>query len=275
MSSDVRRNGWPLRRRRAGDSTASRNEIRVNAPLIATEGLMAGYGDAVVVRNVDLSVDAGEIVALLGPNGSGKSTTLLTLAGELPVLGGHVRWSGRETNEPLYQRARSGLAFVPEERSVLMQMSVRDNLLLGSGGIDAAVEIFPELAPLLERRAGLMSGGEQQMLTLGRALATQPKVLLVDELSLGLAPLAVDRLLAALRQAADERGIGVILVEQQIRRAMQVADRWYLMRHGRVVADGTRDTSPEVLEESYLADVAPVDVSGPAVVASNPSRGRH
>ncbi len=223
---------------------------------LQTVALDAGYGEIVVVRGVHLHVAAGEVVALLGPNGSGKSTTLLTLAGELPVLAGQVLWDGEPTSEPLYRRARRGMAFVPEERSVLMQMSVRDNLLIGRGGVRGALDIFPELEPLLDRRAGLLSGGEQQMLTLGRALATKPTVLLVDELSLGLAPLIVDRLLAAVRAAATEDGVAVILVEQQVRRALGVADRWYLMRRGVVVAEGDRTTSAADLEAIYLADAA-------------------
>ncbi|HEY6800244.1 MAG TPA: ABC transporter ATP-binding protein, partial [Agromyces sp.] len=113
---------------------------------------------------------------------------------------------------------------------------------------------FPELGALLDRRAGLLSGGEQQMLTLGRALAAEPKALLVDELSLGLAPLVVERLLAALRSAADERGIAVLLVEQQVRRALQVSDRWYLMRGGSIVADGDKSVAIEDLERIFLAD---------------------
>ena len=221
--------------------------------VLATEQLHAGYGEVVVVRDVDLSVGEGEIVALLGPNGSGKSTLLLTMAGELPPARGRVLVWGESTGEPLFQRARRGLGFVPEERSVLMGMSVRDNLLLGRGGIEGAVTIFPELGALLDRRAGLLSGGEQQMLTLGRALAAEPKALLVDELSLGLAPLVVERLLAVLRRAADERGIAVLLVEQQVRRALQVADRWYLMRGGAIVANGDASVAPEELERIFLA----------------------
>jgi branched-chain amino acid transport system ATP-binding protein len=222
--------------------------------VLSVRGLDAGYGDVVVVRSLDLDVRAGEIVAVLGPNGSGKSTTLLTLAGELPALGGTVELWGEPTTEPLFRRARRGLGFVPEERSVLMAMSVRDNLLLGRGGVDGAVGLFPELEPLLDRRAGLLSGGEQQMLTLGRALAAEPTLLLVDELSLGLAPLVVDRLLAALRQAADDRRVAVLLVEQQVRRALDVADRWLLMRRGTVVAQGDHTTRPEEIERIYLSD---------------------
>jgi branched-chain amino acid transport system ATP-binding protein len=228
-----------------------------SGPCLAAIGLDAGYGDAAVVRNLDLHVHAGEIVALLGPNGAGKSTTLLTLAGELPPLAGEVAWYGEPTTEPLHKRAARGLAFVPEDRSVLMSMSVRDNLLLGRGGVEGAVEVFPELGGLLDRRAGLLSGGEQQMLTLGRAIATEPKVLHVDELSLGLAPLVVERLLATLRRVADERHVAVVLVEQQVRRALSVSDRWYLMRNGAVVAQGDHQSSAESVEAAFLTDVAP------------------
>ncbi|WP_433359782.1 ABC transporter ATP-binding protein [Streptosporangium sp. CA-115845] len=235
---------------------ASRTPPTVDVPLRAT-GLVAGYGDLAVVHGVDIEVGAGEIVALLGPNGAGKSTTLLTLAGELAPLGGEVEWLGAPARGGLHSRAREGLGFVPEERSVFMSMSVRDNLLLGAGGVDPAVELFPELEKLLNRRAGLLSGGEQQMLTLARTLARAPRVVLADELSLGLAPIVVDRLMAAIEHAARTRNVGVILVEQQARRALRVADRWYLMRRGRVVANGVAADGAAELEAAYLADEAP------------------
>jgi branched-chain amino acid transport system ATP-binding protein len=222
--------------------------------LLRARGLVAGYGELAVVHGVDLEVGQGEIVALLGPNGAGKSTTLLTLVGELPPLGGEVEWLGAPARGGLHQRARDGLGFVSEERSVFMAMSVRDNLLLGSGGIGPAVELFPELGALLDRRAGLLSGGEQQMLTLARALAREPRVLLADELSLGLGPIVVDRLLAAITHAALDRGVGVVLVEQQARRALQVADRWYLMRRGTIVAGGAASDGIAGIEAAYLAD---------------------
>lgn len=225
-----------------------------SGPVLELRGLSAGYDDLAVVRDVDLTLAPGEIVALLGPNGVGKSTTLLTAAGELPALAGEVRWLGAPVTSPLHQRARQGLAFVPEERSVLMSMTVRDNLLLGAGKIAPAVALFPELEPLLPQRAGLLSGGEQQMLTLARALATKPVALLLDELSLGLAPLVVRRLFAALRTAADEDGVAVLLVEQQARRALGVADRWHLMRRGSIVASGDSSDGLEAVESMYLSD---------------------
>jgi branched-chain amino acid transport system ATP-binding protein len=144
------------------------------------------------------------------------------------------------------------VAYVPEGRSVTAGLSARDNLRLGPGGVAGAVAVFEELEPLLDRPAGLLSGGEQQMLVLGRALAGRPRVLLVDELSLGLAPLVVERLLGALRRAADEEGLGVLLVEQQAREALGVADRWYLLRDGGLAHAGDGSDGLEVLQAPYL-----------------------
>lgn len=222
--------------------------------VLEARNLTAGYGESAVVKKLDVRLHAGEIVALFGPNGAGKSTALRTLAGDLAPLGGDLYWMGQPVKSPLHKRARQGLALVPEERSVLMSLSVRDNLLLGAGGIEPALEMFPEMQPLMRRRAGLLSGGEQQMLTLARALAAQPRAMLIDELSLGLAPLIVDRLLARLTQFAKEQAVAVLLVEQQARRALKVADRWFLMRRGQIVGQGDSSTGAAGLEQAYLAD---------------------
>ncbi|HST38000.1 MAG TPA: ABC transporter ATP-binding protein [Conexibacter sp.] len=221
---------------------------------LAARSLTAGYGAMAVVRALELEVAPGEVVALLGPNGAGKSTTLLTLAGALPALGGETLLDGRPTTAPLHRRARAGLAFVAEERTICAALSVADNLRLGAGGVAPALALFPELKPLLRRRAGLLSGGEQQMLALGRALAARPQALLVDELSLGLAPLIVGRLLRAVREAADG-GLAVLLVEQHATQALEVADRVYVLRRGELVLHAPAAelrADPQRLQASYL-----------------------
>jgi branched-chain amino acid transport system ATP-binding protein len=223
--------------------------------VLETVGLTAGYGDLAAVRNLSIAIRPGEIVALFGPNGAGKTTTLLACVGLLPCLAGEVRWLGAPSRGSIHGLARSGLAHVPEGRSVTTALTARDNLRLGRGGVDAALSIFPELEPLLSRPAGLLSGGEQQMLVLARALASRPRALLVDELSLGLAPLVVQRLLQALRAAAEQDQLAVLLVEQQARAALSVADRWYLLRDGNLAGQGESGAGAPVLDAAYLASL--------------------
>jgi branched-chain amino acid transport system ATP-binding protein len=224
--------------------------------VLETIGLTAGYDDLPAVRDLSIGVRAGEIVALFGPNGAGKTTTLLACVGLLPCMSGEIRWLGDPNPQPMHRLARSGLAYVPEGRSVTTGLSVRDNLRIGRGDVDDAVSIFPELEPLLDRPAGLLSGGEQQMLVLGRAIASRPRALLVDELSLGLAPLVVDRLLGALREFARRDELAVLLVEQQAREALSVADRWYLLRDGSLAHQGDAGSGVSVLEAAYLSSMS-------------------
>jgi ABC-type branched-subunit amino acid transport system ATPase component len=205
--------------------------------VLEADGLRAGYGKVEIVRDLDLHVDEGEVVALLGPNGAGKTTTISTLSGELRALGGDVRLFGARTDAPLHVRARQGLGLVSQERAVLMDLTARENLRVSRCDVGRATKLFPELESHLDRRVGLLSGGQQQMLALARCLARECRLLLVDELSLGLAPLIVDRLLRAVRAAADA-GTAVLLVEQHIHKALAVADRVLVMTRGTIALEG-------------------------------------
>jgi branched-chain amino acid transport system ATP-binding protein len=238
----------------------------VSSALIELDEMASGYGGVPVVRDINIRVEPGEVVALLGPNGAGKTTTLLTISGILRVLDGSVRVLG----DPVvfgapHKMARRGMGHVPEDRSLFFGLTVAENLKLGLRGnrssqrdaYDRALTLLPALRPLMDRRAGLLSGGEQQMLAVGRAIVSDPKVLMVDEMSLGLAPIIVERLLPIMRDIADDAGIGVLLVEQHIHMALSVADRAYVMNHGEIVLEGTGEELSgrrDLLEASYLGD---------------------
>lgn len=227
--------------------------------VLEARGLTAGYGGGPAVNDIDLVVREGEVVTLLGANGAGKTTTLLTLAGELTPMAGTVVVDGDSRRRRLHHRARHGLGLLTEERCVFMQLTGWQNLKLGRGRPDEALTRFPELEPHLDKKAGLLSGGQQQMLALARVLAAKPRVLLADELSLGLAPLVVERLLRAVREAADE-GVAVVLVEQHVRQALAVADTVHVLRRGRIVLSGAAAdlrADPEALSKHYLSGETP------------------
>lgn len=224
--------------------------------IIEARGLTAGYGGTPAIHELDLTVRSGEILALLGANGAGKSTTLLSLAGDLAPISGTVSILGDARRRSLHQRARQGLGYLTEERCVFMGLTGWQNLAIGRGPAKDVLQYFPELESHLSRKVGLLSGGQQQMLALGRILAAKPKVLLADELSLGLAPLVVSRLLEAIRAAADE-GVAVVLVEQHVQQALTVADTVQVLRRGRPVLAGSaaefRD-DPQRIADTYLSE---------------------
>jgi len=232
--------------------------------VLAARRLSVGYGSLVVARDLELALHPGEVTVLLGSNGAGKTTTLLTLAGALPTIAGEVSWHGAPLTSRMEQRARGGLAFVPDERGAITSLTVAENLRLGLGDPDRALELFPELADHLDRRAGLLSGGQQKMLAVGLALSAQPQAVLADELSLGLAPTLVRRLLQGVRAAADE-GAAVLLVEQHAHQALEIADHAVLLVNGRISLSGpaadVRAGLDDVLRQGYMQDAAAPDAS--------------
>jgi ABC-type branched-subunit amino acid transport system ATPase component len=232
------------------------------APVLEVHGLTAGYDGTTIIRNVGLTVRAGEVVALLGPNGAGKTTTMRAISGTIRPTAGTVTFLGRDTARSSPQAlARRGLVHVPEGRGIFHSLTVNEHLRIvrgaRGGDIARALGIFPALAELRERKAGLLSGGEQQMLALACALARRPRLLLADELSLGLAPVIVEALLPRIREFADESDAGVLLVEQHARIALDIADRVYSLSHGDVVlaeAAGRLRHNRGLLAATYLGE---------------------
>ncbi|MEV5069496.1 ABC transporter ATP-binding protein [Microbacterium sp. LMI12-1-1.1] len=233
---------------------------RTVAGALSIEALTAGYGGTPVLHDVSFALQPGEIVALLGANGAGKTTLLRTLAGLMPSRSGSIRLDGTNlTDLVTEERARRGVALVPEGQSVVAELTVEENLRLGSlwrhrgsareRAIEAIYELFEPLARRRSSAGHQLSGGERQMLALGRALITEPLVLALDEPSLGLAPLTIAKIFGALRDIAADRGLTVLLAEQNVTSALSIADRGVLLDLGRVVADAP---SPELLRDSTL-----------------------
>ncbi|MBI4608316.1 MAG: ABC transporter ATP-binding protein [Candidatus Rokubacteria bacterium] len=236
--------------------------------MLEARDVHAGYGDVQVLFGVSFAVAAGEIVALVGPNGAGKTTLLRTIAGLLPLRRGSVTWEGRPIHQaPAHRIVEAGIALVPEGRRLFARMTVEENLRLGAfapralpfrrEALERVFVIFPRLAERRHQLAGSLSGGEQQMVAIGRALMSRPRLLLLDEPSLGLAPRAVEAILAVLREVHRE-GVGVFLVEQNVHAALALADRGYVLETGRVTGAGSgRDLlqDPHV-RQAYLGPLA-------------------
>jgi branched-chain amino acid transport system ATP-binding protein len=242
--------------------------------------LTAGYGHTPAIRGVSLAVTAGQVVTVLGANGAGKTTTLLTLGGVLAPMTGQVRLMGKAVRPRRpHLAARRGLALVPDDRAVLQCLTVKENLHLADRGraskaaVDDALDVFDALRKLLKRRAGTLSGGEQQMLAIARAVVAKPKVLMVDEASHGLAPIIVERLLETLGQIAREFDSAVLLVEQHVDLALEVSDWAYVLSQGALVLQGPAAElrgRRDLLEASYLGEQG-TDL-GSSSVRSNPMR---
>jgi branched-chain amino acid transport system ATP-binding protein len=244
-------------------TTAAREPAIGDAPTLSVQGLAAGYFGTPVVRDLTLHVGKGEVVALLGANGAGKTTTVATIAGLLPPIGGTVEILGRKTKGvAAHVMARRGVALVPENRALFFGLTTREHLRLAKAkdGVSESdlLDLLPELTKCLDRRAGLLSGGEQQMLAVGRALMSRPRLLIVDEMSMGLAPVIVERLLPVLRRVAEDLGSSVLFVEQHVALALAVADRAYVLSHGRLVLEGAAASlrgDRELLRQSYMGEL--------------------
>jgi len=237
---------------------------RATAPALELTGIVAGYGDLIAVREVTLSVGQGEVVAVLGANGAGKSTLAAVASGLIAPTAGTVGLDGEDvTGSSAHERARAGIAHCPEGRKIFAELTVRENLTLSaplrldrhevSNRLEAIHEIFPVLAERASQAAGTFSGGQQQMLAIGRALMSRPRVLICDEISLGLAPVAINVLYDALR-AVNAVGVAVLLIEQNVHRSAALADRAYVLERGRVTYDGDPSalTDEQTLRDAYF-----------------------
>jgi branched-chain amino acid transport system ATP-binding protein len=230
--------------------------------VLEVEGLTTDYGPVRAVDDVSLTVNGGSITAVLGANGAGKTSLLRTISGLERASAGHVRLDGEDLlGVPVEDVVRHGLAHVPEGRGVIGELSTEENLRLGglwrgadAGALEQAYTLFPPLRERRKQLASSLSGGERQMLSIGRALMASPRVLLLDEPSLGLAPIVTAQIMALIRTLAAERGLAVLLVEQNARSALSIADRGIVLNLGRVVADDAAETlaADEDLRQAYL-----------------------
>jgi branched-chain amino acid transport system ATP-binding protein len=228
--------------------------------MLRVKNLTTGYDGVPVVFDVSLEIDEAEFVAIVGSNMAGKTTILRTISGLLKPISGEIEFEGKQIHKlTAHEIVRLGIAHVPEGRHVFGKMSVKDNLLMGAYTLNdrakvnkllnEVFEIFPRLKERENQKAETLSGGEQQMLAIGRALMAEPKLMLVDEMSLGLMPMMVDKVLETLKQINKEKGVTILLVEQKVQEALEMADRGYVLQTGRIVAHGT---GKELLESDLV-----------------------
>jgi len=236
--------------------------------LLELVGLEVAYGGIRAVKGIDLAVDGRELVCLIGANGAGKTTTLKAICGLIPAHAGAVRYEGREiTGMPSFRLVERGLAMVPEGRGVFRQLTVQENLAMGAftrkdrdavrRDLEHVFALFPRLAERRSQSGGTLSGGEQQMLAIGRALMSRPKLLLLDEPSMGLAPLLVQRIFETVREISSE-GVTILLIEQNARLALEIAHRGYVMESGTITLSGpaTELLADPKVREAYLGETA-------------------
>jgi branched-chain amino acid transport system ATP-binding protein len=233
------------------------------SPMLQVQELCAGYGKVPILRSVSFHVEDGEVVAILGPNGAGKSTLLKNISGLLSSNSGAIRWRGRDIRGlPPHRITRAGISFIPEGGRLFSNMTVRENLLMGAysrrenlrkGAMEQVFEIFPVLHSRSSQLAGTLSGGEKQMLAIGRGLIAGPSLLMLDEPSLGLAPTLVDGIYERL-QLLRSRGLTVLLVEQNTNYALELSDRGYVLENGQIVMEGSGAelASSEHVKRHYL-----------------------
>ena len=236
--------------------------------MLAIENIHAGYGRVRVLHDVTLSLASGEAIGVLGPNGAGKTTLLRTIAGLCTVYDGSVVFDGKPLDGmPVHARASLGLAHVPEGRRIWPSLTVEENLLIGawrltpaerkrevSALLDSVIDLFPRLKERFRARAGVLSGGEQQMLAIGRALMSKPSVILVDEPSIGLAPIMVEAVMGALHRLRQQKNLAIMLVEQRTQEILDLCDRVYILNRGRLVDGGRRreELTREAIEAAYF-----------------------
>ena len=233
-------------------------------PLLDISGLKVAYGGIHAIKGIDLHVSQGELVALIGSNGAGKTTTLKTLAGLLQPAGGKVHYGGNSLhNVAAHQRAAMGIALVPEGRGVFARMTIAENLLMGAysrsdndeiaADLEKMYRLFPRLGERMHQLAGTLSGGEQQMVAMARALMSRPRLLMLDEPSMGLAPLMVQKIFDTIRNIAA-LGMSILLVEQNAKLALEVAQRGYVMESGRITLSGAAGEllGSDAVQRAYL-----------------------